>query len=653
MHPLHMKLLREVRRLWAQALAIAMVMAAGVATLIIGIGTYQSLSQTRDFYYDANRFADLFANVSRAPRAVLRELAEIDGVLTVEGRIAKLALADIEGMTEPASVLLVSIPEAGGASLNQLYMRKGRLPESGHRLEAVVSEIFAKANGFVPGSLIRVVINGRMREITLAGVALSPEYIYAMAPGEMMPNEGRFGILWIPERELAAAYDLTGAFNTVSLKLLPGASVDQVIEAVDRILAPYGGSGAYRRAQQTSHAFLDAELTQLRSMSQVLPPVFLLVAAFLVNMTLTRLIALEREQIGLLKALGYSSWTIGWHYVEFVMIIGVVGGAVGLALGVWAGNALTVVYARYYSFPLLIFSRDPSLYLIALSITLLAGVAGAVRAVWQAAGLPPAIAMQPPAPPAYSRLLQGRLPGFRWRQTWIMVTRHLLHWPWRTLGATIGMAFSVAILVGSLWSLGAMAFMVDYTFNKTDRQDASLSFVGTRPAAALYEVKRLPGVMAAEPFRTVGVEISSGQVSRRIGISGRPADTDLTRLLTDELRPVAIPESGILLSRPLAEILRIDVGHEVAIRPLEQNGGARRDRVAGIVEGYLGLAAYMDLGALNALLGDGDVVSGVNVSIDRRQTAALFNVLKQTPSLGHIGCSRWRLTASERRWRRT
>ena len=201
MHPLHIKLFRELRRLWAQAAAIALVMAAGVATLIIGIGTYQSLAQTRTYYYESNRFADIFASVSRATRTVLRELAEIDGVLAVDGRITKVALADIEGIPEPASVLLVSLPERSGGDLNRLYMRSGRLPESGHGVEAVVSEIFAKANRFVPGSHLGVILNGALREISIAGIALSPEYIYAMAPGEIMPNESRFGVLWVPERE--------------------------------------------------------------------------------------------------------------------------------------------------------------------------------------------------------------------------------------------------------------------------------------------------------------------------------------------------------------------------------------------------------------------------------------------------------------------
>ncbi len=637
MHPLHIKLLRELRRLWAQALAIALVIAAGVATLVIGIGTYQSLAQTRDAYYQSHRFADLFATVSRVPRSLLSRIEEIDGVLSAQGRIAQVALADIEGRTEPASVLLLSLPDNDAAGLNQLYMRKGRLPESGYRVEAVASEIFARANRLESGSKIDVVINGAMREIDLTGIALSPEYIYAMAPGEMMPNEGRFGVLWLPERELASAYDLIGAFNTLAVRLVPAASAEKVIAEIDRLLRPYGSSGVYGRSQQTSHAFLDAELTQLSSMSRVLPPVFLLVAAFLVNMTLTRLISLEREQIGLLKALGYSARTIGWHYIEFVLLIGILGGAIGLAAGIWAGNALTVLYARYYSFPFLIFSRDPSLYLVAASITLGSAVAGALRGVWQAARLPPAAAMQPPAPPNYRRLGRATASSAQAiRQTTRIVFRHLLHWPWRTAGAVMGMAFSVAILVGSLWSIGAMEFTIDYTFNKADRQDASLSFLSTKPAAAVYEVRRLPGVLMAEPFRTVAVEISKGHVRRRIGLIGRARDAGLTRLLTAALDPVGLPESGVLLSRPLADILRVSSGQFIELRRLDSSLPARRVRVSGVVEGYLGLAAYMDLDALNRLWGDGDVISGVNVAIDDLQRDELFSILKRTPALGHI-----------------
>lgn len=634
---LHLKLLRELRRLWAQVLAIALVMAAGVATLLIGVGTYQSLDQTRNAYYEANRFADVFATVTRAPRSVLQQIANIDGVMAVDGRIAKLALADIEGVEEPASVLLVSLPEDGQDGLNQLHLRSGRLPESAGSTEAVVSEMFAGANGFHAGSQLRVVMNGAQRANTIVGVGLSPEYVFAVAPGEIMPNKGRFGIVWVPESVLTAAYDLKGAFNSVSIRLLRGASQSDVIARLDRLLAPFGGQGAYGRGQQTSHAYLDSELIQLRSMSQVLPPVFLLVAAFLVNMTLTRLIALEREQIGLLKAIGYSAWSIAWHYVEFVMLIAILGVAIGIAMGTWAGSALTELYAQSYSFPILVFSRDPSLYLIAGGTTLAAAVLGAIRAVRAAARLPPAVAMSPPMPPTYRSLVPDWFGGrIELRKSWVMVSRHLLHWPWRTAGGIMGLALAVAVLVGSLWSVGGVEFMIDYTFNKTERQDATINFSGSKPPSAAQAVARLPGVLAVEPFRALGVEIGSGHVTRRIAILGRPAGGSVTRLLDTNLDRVTIPESGLLLTRSLADILRVGPGDIVTIRPLEGDRQSRTVRVSALVEGYLGLGAYMELGALQDLASEGERISGVNITVDTLMQDKLFARLKQTPSLGQI-----------------
>jgi putative ABC transport system permease protein len=637
MTALHIKLLRELRRLWAQVAAIALVMAAGVATLIIGIGTYQSLAQTRSDYYETNAFADVFAGVTRAPRSLLADLRDIDGVAAVDGRVAELASANIEDLDEPASVLLTSLPE-GPEALNRVYLRAGRMPEFGRANEAIVSEIFAKARGLEPGSRFEVVMNGALRTVTISGIALSPDYIYAVMPGEVMPSEGRFGVLWMPEKLLTATYDLQGAFNRVSIKLIPGVSTPAVIAEVDRLLAPYGGQGAYARTQQTSHAYLDAELTQLRAMSAVLPPMFLLVAAFLVNMTLTRLIALEREQIGLLKALGYSSLAIGWHYIEFVLLIALVGIAIGFVFGIWAGNGMAELYARYYNFPVLIFSRDPALYAIAAMITGSAAVVGAVRAVHQAAWLPPAVAMLPPAPPAYNRLLGGRDP-FRGHlsQTWTIATRHLLHWPWRTAGGVLGVAASCAILVGSLWSIGAVEFMIDFTFNRTERQDATLAFLGARPHAALYEVARLPGVMTAEPFVSVGVEIRSGHRSRRIGLAGHVHASTLTNLLDAEGRPVIMPEHGLVLSESLAKLLNVGVGDLVRLTPLEGRRVEREVTITGLVESYLGLTAYMNLDALDRLFGRGGQISGANLDLDASQQPALFAALKSNPALGLIG----------------
>jgi putative ABC transport system permease protein len=637
MRALHIKLLRDLRRLWAQALAIALVMSAGVATLILGAGAYDSLATTRARYYDANRFADVFATLTRAPNGLRAQIASIDGVTALETRIDQIAMADIPAMSEPASVRLVSLPDYRAAALNRIHLRTGRLPDPQAGDEAVASAGFAGAHGLATGNKIRVLINGRLRDVTISGTALSPEFIYALGPGELMPDERRFGILWMPERELAAAYDLQGAFNSVAVKLARGASETAVISRLDRLLERYGGRGAHGRRDQQSHAFLDAELSQLRAMSRILPPIFLVVSAFLVNMTLSRLIALEREQIGLLKAMGYSSWAVARHYVGFVTLIAIAGIVIGMVAGTWLGHGMTRLYAKFFSFPFLVFSRNPAVYAIAAAATYAAAVIGALKAVRGVAWLSPAAAMSPPTPPRYRKILGGsvELQGVV-RQSSVIVMRHLSHWPWRTASSILGIALAVAILVGSLWSSGSIDYMVDVTFRKSDRQDASINFATARPMAALFEARRLPGVMQAEPFRAVAVKMRHGPAERRLSLLGKPAGGTLSRVLSEKLAVIAMPGDGLLVSKALADLLKLRTGERVEVEVLEGRRQTLFVPVSGIITGFIGLTAFMDLDRLNRLLGEGAVVSGVNLALDSNAREALFTELKATPTASFI-----------------
>ncbi|HLQ18027.1 MAG TPA: ABC transporter permease, partial [Tabrizicola sp.] len=627
--PLRRKVLRDLRRLWAQVLAIALVLAAGVATLILGNGAYASLDQTRERYYEENRFADVFADVTRAPTALLGEVEAIEGVLDAEPRIVKLGLLDLPGMVEPGSVLFVSMPKIGG--LNQLYLRLGRLPDPLSAQEIVVSDGFAKAHGLGPGDVLAVMMNGQRRELQITGVALSPEFIYALGPGQMMPDPRRFGVVWVPRAGLESAYDLEGAFSNLVLKLAPGASPDRVIETLDRLTERYGGAGATGRKDQISHAFLDAELKQLSAMVKVLPPIFLLVAAMLVNMTLSRLITLEREQIGLLKAIGYSSRAVAQHYVEFVGLIAVAGICIGFAAGAWLGAGLAQMYARFFTFPYLVFTRDPQLYGLAAVITLTAAIAGALYAVRGVVKLPPAVAMAPPTPATYRERMGWLRRVLSLRQTGVMVARHLMRWPFRTVSSTLGVAMAVAILVASLWSFGSIDRMIDITFFRTERHDAQIVFGAPEPMASVFAARTLPGVLVAEPFRQVAAKISHRGQEKTLAIMGRPTEPRLSRVLDPDLRPMAMPEAGLILSEALAEALQVRPGDLVTVAVQEGRRPTVTLPVSGLSVGYVGLGAAMEIGALNRLMGEGALVSGVSLAIDEAQSADFYAAARTTP----------------------
>ena len=634
---LNRKLLRDLIRLWPQVLAIAMVMAAGVATLILAVGAHQSLFETRSAYYERNRFAEVFATVTRAPKALEEKIAAISGVAAVETRIGELALLEIDGMVEPASARLVSLPDIREPLLNRLFLRTGRLPLAGAESEAVIDESFAKAHEFEVGSKFKALMNGAKREVRVVGIALSPEFIYALGPGELMPDARRYGIVWMSEKTLAAAFDLDGAFSDVAVTLLRDASEADVIDTLDAILQRYGGQGAYGRKDQLSHAFLDAELMQLEAMARVLPPIFLIVAAFLVNMTLSRLVALEREQIGLLKAIGYGNWAIGLHYLQFVLVIALIGTVIGSVAGTWLGIGLTRLFGEFYHFPFLIFKKDPSIYVIAAAVALVFAAIGALRTVTGVAKLSPAVAMAPPAPARYRRSIAWRLfQRLGVSQILTMIIRNMVHAPVRTVSTIVGIALAVSIVVASLWSYPSIDFMIDVTYFRTDRQDASISFTETKRMRAVFDTLDLPGVLSAEPFRSVPVKIRKGQIERRVGIQGKPADSSLSRLIDIDLQPVKLPETGVVLSRALAEILKARNGDIVDVELMEGERRTVQLPVTAIIQGYIGLSAYMNLDALNRLKREGALISGVHISLDEAQEKALFEKVTDIPAASFI-----------------
>lgn len=650
------KVLRDLWRLKAQVLAIALVMAAGAATLILATGAVRSLEETRTAYYERNNFADIFAQLRRAPEAVADRIATLPGIAGVETRISENAVLDIDGMIEPGSARLISIPDRGEARLNRLTLQTGRLPDPSRPDEVVVNQAFADAHGFLPGDRFGAIVNGRKRELAVAGIALSPEFIYAIGPWDVVPDDRRFAVIWMSRSALAAAFDLQGAFSAVSLRLLRGASEQEVIEALDGILERYGGAGAHGRDLQESHAFVQAEIEQIEALSRVLPPIFLFIAAFLVNITLTRLIALEREQIGLLKAVGYTSAAIAAHYLKFAAVIALIGSLIGAVAGTWLGRGMTVMLIEFFHFPYLIFTMSPDIYLIAIAVTVLAAGLGALKAVWSVLGLAPAVAMQPPAPPHYRRILPRSLDIARHLpKTMTMIGRNMVRAPVRAGMTVLGMALSVAILIGSLFLVDSIYEMLEVHYFQAERQHATVNFVREAPEGIIYEVGRWPGVLAVEGQRNVAARLRNGHRDHLTQITGKPARTELARALDADHQPLTLPDRGIVPSVALAEKLGVRRGDSLEVEFLQ---GGRRTvtlEVTDLAHTYIGLGAFMEISAVNRAMGEGRVISSVNFSLDDDAVAPLYESVKGSPMVGAIGLQRislanFRQTMDEMIW---
>lgn len=313
MRVLNRKALRDLWRQRAALGAIALVMGAGVATLVMAQSTILSLRATRDAYYERYRFGDVFASLKRAPDRVVEEIRTLPGVLAVDSRVVQEVNLVLDNNPDLCTGRLVSLPDQGEPILNGVHLRRGRLPAPGADDEALVSEPFAQANRLGPGDTIRAVINGRLQRLSIVGVALAPEFVYFVRAGEMLPDDRRSGALWMRRDALERALDMEGAFNDIVVRAAPDASLDRIIADIDRALDRYGGLGAYDRSEHVSDRYLRDEFQQLGVMGAVTPLVFLGVGAFLVNMVIGRLVRAQREQVATLKAFGYSNLSLSFH----------------------------------------------------------------------------------------------------------------------------------------------------------------------------------------------------------------------------------------------------------------------------------------------------------------------------------------------------
>lgn len=638
MRALDRKLFRDLWAIKGQAIAIALVIAAGVTMYVTYLSTFDSLRQMQASYYQAQRFADVFANLKRAPLSLRNRIAEIPGVADLETRVVVPVNLDVAGLPEPATGRLISVPARRRPMLDDIVLLEGRYVDAGRPGEVLAAEAFALAHDLGPGDTVTAVINGRRQRLEIVGVALSPEYIYNIRPGELIPDDTRFGIFWMERRQLATAFDMEGGFNDVALTLLPGASSAEVITRLDRLLDQYGGLGAIPRSLQISHWTLENELLQLQTFGFLMPLIFLSVAAFLLNIVMTRIVALQREQIAALKALGYANRDIAMHYIKWGLVVGAAGVTAGTAAGAWLGSGLVTLYNEYFRFPELQYSLTAGTVAVGAGVSLLAAALGAVAAVRLAVRLQPAEAMRPAPPGRYTVSWIERVGLRRWLSPPTrMVFRNLQRQPVRALLSIVGIAFAAAVLVVGTFFVDAMAEMIGNTFWVVQRQDATLTFVEPASAGAIHELSRLPGVMMVEPMRVVPVRLRSGHRSRQTAIIGLPARPRLQRVVDKEtLAPFELPPQGLVMSKLLGEILDVGVGDRVSVEVLEGRRPVRSVAVSALVDEYLGTSTYMEIDALRRVMREGGTLSGATITIDQSELAALYRRLKDTPTVAGV-----------------
>jgi putative ABC transport system permease protein len=629
----------DLGRMRGQAVAIAALVACAVAAWGSLALTERAMVRSREAYYAAQRFADVFAQLRRAPEGLAARIAALPGVAEVETRVVWAGRLDLGG-GRGARALFASLPDDRAPRLNRVVVRAGRALLPGERGAVLVTEGFAEANRLRPGDDVVAVVNGRRERLRVAGVALSPEYVYAIGPGMIFPDDRGFAVMWMARADLEAAAGMDGAFNALALRLAPGAREPDVVRGVDALLAPWGGRGAHGRRDQVSHRYVSDEIVQLRATAIVVPGIFAAISAFLLSVVASRLVALQRQQIGTLKALGYGDAAIALHYAKLMGAVVLAGAAAGALAGIALSRALAAMYAGFFRFPAVVYGEGASVLAAGVALSLAAASLGVAGAVWRAARLAPAEAMRPEPPAAFRRTRWDALPVVRsLPPAWKMVARSLARRPVRAALSAAGIAAGVGVLVTSGSMQDSLAAVLGLHFRLARPEDAVVAFAEPAGRDALLELRALAGVRSAEPYREVAATLRHGPRSHRVGVTGIDPGAALRRLVDVRGVESPVPPAGLVLSTQLARMLDLRRGDDVVV---EVHEGARPVLVlplVALVDDFAGVAATMSREALNQALGEGDLASGALLAIARGAEREVASRASERPRVAEVTLS--------------
>jgi len=638
MAALHRKLGRDLRRSVGVLLTIVAIIAVGTGSFI-GFGSAKRiLTASQAAYYREYRFADFWVDVKKAPLSAIERIADLPGIAAIETRIAFDVIVDLPGVVEPLTGRLLSAPERGfERTINGICLIQGSGFSTDRNEEVILSEAFAQAHGLEPGDRIELILNRKRESFVIVGTAISPEYVYMVrGQGDFVPDPEHFGILYIKEDYARDVLDFQDACNQVVGRLVPGAEADVevLLARIDQMLDPYGVLSSTPRARQASHRFLSDEIEGLTITAAFMPAIFLLVAALVLNVLMSRLAERQRAIVGTLKALGYSDRAVLVHFLSFGVVVGLAGGLAGDGLGELTSKGLVEMYKSFFQFPRFVYRAYPDLLLIGMAISVCFAVAGTAKGAWSVLRLQPAEAMRQRPPERGGAIFLERF-TLLWRQFGFrthIALRSLVRNRIRTASAIISSALSTAIILTSLCMWDSMKFLVAFQFDRVLHSDVDIGMRDEKSVAALFEGRDLPGVDYAEPALGLRCDLRHGRHARRLSITGFEPGHRLTTPVQSNLQPVEIPPDGLVMTNKLAEILGAKVGDRLSLTPVRGRRETVPVRLASTVDGFLGLECYADLRYLSRIVGEDQAVNSVQLAVNPVGRDDLFRSIKELPN---------------------
>lgn len=600
------KLLRDIKEARGQFISILVIVVIGVMFYSGINSTFRNLSVASEKYYKEYRFADLWVDFYRAPENAVERVNSLPYVKTTTGRLVMDASMTVSD--ENATLRFITLPEVKEDIVNDIVIKSGRYFGKEETNQCLVEEEFYKAHNMKLGDYIYPVISGNEVKMKVIGAVKSPEFIYTLKDGgELMPDNSRFGIVFIKKSFGQEIFGFHGSINSACILLESGVDLEKAKDDIERDLKSLGVMGVIDRENQISNKMLSEEMRGLQSMAGAFPVVFFIVAAVIIYIMMSRMVENQRTQIGVLKALGFSNMQVLYHYLSYSVFIAITGSAIGSIFGMYLGAAFTNLENMYFHLPLADMRMYPDLILPASALTLIFCLLAGYNSCKKVFKILPSEAMLPKAPPIGKKIFMERV-KLIWDNTthaWRMILRNVFRHKRRALLTSTGIIFCVALLLVAFSMKDSIDFMVEQQYKNIQDYDIKVSFSRLLNLEEILEIRNISHVAKVEPVLETGVEIQNGWRKKTIGFTALIKNPEMYRVVDKSGQALSLPKDGILIPEKLSTSLDIKPNDTVFLKPYFPGKEKREVTVKGIAAQYIGLSAYTSMENVNHIFGEG------------------------------------------------
>ncbi|HHU18073.1 MAG TPA: FtsX-like permease family protein [Clostridiales bacterium] len=607
-------LIRMINHSKGQFIAVLTIITMGVAIFTSLNMASVNMNNTVDAYYKQNNFADLFIQTVAIPYQKVKQLEDINGVDQAMGRITLEVPMITDNQNERVNLRLITTT-GDENEINRSTLLEGKLISDSGR-EALLIEQFAKARGIGTGDEINVQIRGKQYALEVVGIVANPEFIYIMENNQsILPAEKNFGICYVTEEFGQQASGLIGSYNELLIRYDVYADEELLIDDVENALDLYGVKQTIKREDQLSNAIINQELVQLNNMASTIPILFLVVAALILMMMLSRMVKKDRIKIGVLKSIGYRNGQVLFHYVKYSLSAGVIGGAVGAVLGMLLAGAITRLFLEYFHIPMLRVEFYYSYLIIAIILSaafcILSGLIGARGAL----KITPADAMRSEAPKSGKRILLEKIPFFWKRLSFSskMINKNIFRIKKRTLFVMAGISLTYAMMLFSTSMPSIMDQMMNEHFKEFQKMDYNIGFTSPVHYNTVRDMEHLIDANYIEGKLEYPFELTNGNKKKAVNIIGLSRDTRFYTFIDNKGNEINLPRQGVLVTENLAKALDIEKGDLIQVNNYIPNREDIIVQVKGVIRQSLGMNAYMDIDTMGKLLLEKNVINGVYI----------------------------------------